>query len=318
MNCLKINQSLYNSQRVLECEMCQSEFIRSSNLVRTECDETVNLSLESLDEKERNDPCMLRNSIDNICLLCKEHYIFSSDFSECVHEPTGIKNCEVYLNESICSICLPNFYLKNNECFSVIDSVTDCVYYQDNGLCMKCKGGFKLSVVEADDGTKSTDCVDDSVLNCDVYDAYTGVCTKCLDGFYLKKKVLETVTPFETTESVPYKKYDYHSDYTTICSPSSIDNCMSFADNISSFYAPELLSDQEKDYLLNFSFPTFIIEDEIFNSAEICNKCNDGFLLSNNACESTSISVQIPKCAKQVSDGVCSACEEGFVLTFEK
>lgn len=318
MNCSQINQSLYNFDRTLECETCQSNFIKNNNVSLTECKKTVHLATESIEEHERNDPCLLKNSSNTLCLLCKDNYIFSSDFSYCVQEPVGIQNCEVYLNESICSICLPNFYLKNNECFSVIDSVIDCVYYQDNGLCMKCKGGFNLSVIEGDDGTKSTDCVDDSVLNCELYDDYTGVCVQCLPGFYLKKKVLETVLPFESNTSPDYKKYDYHSDYTTTCSPTSIENCESFANNISSYYTPDHLSHQEKDYLLNFSFPTYIIEDEIYNSSEICNTCNEGYLLSNNVCETITISTVIPKCLKQISDTICSVCEEGFILTIER
>lgn len=64
------------------------------------------------------------------CKSCHENFVlFSYRFCEPIE--LQIQNCDVYLNQSVCSKCFAHFYLSGNECLAVALSsvMAKCKHY---------------------------------------------------------------------------------------------------------------------------------------------------------------------------------------------
>jgi hypothetical protein len=264
----------------------------------------------------QSDKCELRNPENGLCLSCPEPYIFDSEFKDCVSIPTGVPNCEIYLNPSVCSYCKSGYFLNQNECELVTNTISDCFWYSADGVCSTCKGGFKMkteTIENINDNQIITSCELDSVLNCLSYDDALGLCKECDSNFYLVRQT----SPPPTSDTGP-AKIDFSEQYTYSCREQSVDNCIKYADNIHHFYAPPDLTENQIQYFEVTEFPSFIYEDSSFPATSICQQCAPGFFLHNNSCQVVETSTIIDNCLEYISATTCKRCIQGFVLTKEK
>jgi hypothetical protein len=69
------------------------------------------------------------------CDVCKENHI-KVNIGLCEPLDFQIENCDVYVNQSVCSWCIPEFYLQNNMCFPVDPKniIPNCKYYSSPTL----------------------------------------------------------------------------------------------------------------------------------------------------------------------------------------
>lgn len=78
------------------------------------------------------------------CKVCKPGHFLQTDKSSCVAFPQGIFGCEVYRSKVSCEKCRTQFYLKDELCYQIKTEITDCVDYDDEGVCKVCNPGFIL------------------------------------------------------------------------------------------------------------------------------------------------------------------------------
>lgn len=67
------------------------------------------------------------------CKSCQENFILFS-YSICEPIEIQIQNCDVYLNQNVCSKCFAHFFLNNNECVAVdlANIIANCKYYSSS------------------------------------------------------------------------------------------------------------------------------------------------------------------------------------------
>ena len=56
----------------------------------------------------------------------------------------GIANCEVYSSQSSCKYCKSGFFVDNNNCKIVENSVENCKYYKTDSICEICRNNYLL------------------------------------------------------------------------------------------------------------------------------------------------------------------------------
>ena len=64
------------------------------------------------------------------------------DKTSCGVYPSGIFGCLNYRTKVSCEKCQPLFYLKNEICYPVAVEITNCVNYDDEGICTACLDGY--------------------------------------------------------------------------------------------------------------------------------------------------------------------------------
>ena len=350
LNCLQINQSLYDTQRQLVCLQCQTPFhLPASTPFESLCEEVHKFQFEINTPDAQADTCQFRHASKDLCLKCPEDKIFNNAFNGCTDIPTGISGCEIYLSESICSWCGAGLFLSENECRVNSKTITNCKYYRADGVCGLCEGGYQLKVAKANDPTLPdvTECIDAKVTNCQGYNVISGECNICDITHYLIRlavpsasdpnvattnvglqigtiRRLETVVDpnaetTTTTISTPtsYEKHDLAGSFKIECRLNDQTNCDAIADNINSFFTPPSASALDKLYFELNEFPEYVLEDSDFKANSICQRCKVGFVKKGNLCEAQTVDTDIPKCIRYSIDSQCMQCDFGFVLTKE-
>ena len=296
----------------LNCLACSEGFIMTSTATQSTCSVLQPYQKEIKEVSAQSDICELRHPENGLCLSCPSPYIFDADFQNCSLIPSGVPNCEVYLTENICSSCASGFFLSLNECKSVATPVANCYWYSADGQCKQCEGGFELDKsVALDSGGNSitsTVCQAQAILNCSSYDHKSGLCSQCETGFFLARK--NTVSSIE-----PVLR---SADHFYICQAQNIENCSIFADNISVFYKPGGLTQEQINYLETDEFPLSIYEDAAFLGGAVCERCVDEFYLKDNACFSVSEENKIKNCLEYTQEIKCRRCAANFILSKEK
>ena len=133
----------------------------------------------------------------NICLKCKDGYIYNENNSSCVPE---ISSCKKYdINYENCEECEEGYYLLNYDkihcyndsldkdkyitedggityisCDKLIDNCEKC---NERNKCNQCQKGFKLYL----DNSKC----DEIIPFCEKYDSNYQLCVECKEGYYL-------------------------------------------------------------------------------------------------------------------------------------
>ena len=319
MNCNSVStnvtiNSLGEEEMTIECLSCFDEFLLDTINSESFCTVLQPFQKEINTSEAQNDICELRNPENELCLSCPESYIFDSEFKNCVSSPTGVPNCEIYLNSNVCSYCKSGYFLNQNQCLLVTNSISDCFWYSGDGECSQCKGGFKLKIeTTTNNGNNEvvTSCEANSVLNCVSYDDQSGLCKECDPNYYLIR--VSTAPPNPDSP-----KIDFSDQHIYNCKEQNVDNCIQYADNIGHFYTPSDITQNEINYFEVTEFPSFLYEDTSFLSSSICQQCAPGFFLNNNSCHIVETDTIIDNCLEYISKTTCKRCVQDFILTKEK
>ena len=255
--------------------------------------------------------CSLCNPLTKLCLQCV-YDIFVPD------ENGGCKKaniCEIGKNYcyectdqgDLCKVCDEGYYPDENGGCSYSDNCE--ISYK--GKCLKCKENYILN--EQINICKSLNSED--FKNCENISTSDGTCEKCLDGYFLSsqdKKCIKTENCFESIYDKCIKcNKGYYLD-------KSDGKCQE--QNNKLLYCKEVLDGKnchicEEDYY-------FDQEGNCVNSnycekmgnSGICNKCVNGYFLSNfgNICTNTE------NCYTGLKGyGICNKCKSGYYIDYK-
>ncbi len=104
------------------------------------CDILQNYKLENKDCVSISANHCTRRLNSGTCYECENSYFYNSSQKQCelVSSDKLITNCEKYQSSSICSRCLPNFYISNNKCIAIESLIDFCSYYKTKITCDQC------------------------------------------------------------------------------------------------------------------------------------------------------------------------------------
>lgn len=134
----------------------------------------------------------LNYSSSGQCLACALTYRLTNGICTLVTPPNF---CSIYdPNTGICTECLPNYVLSNNNCAlcpsnqvkvgnQCFPSVANCITYLPSGLCNICSQGYRLVNGLCSAITPP--------LFCSLYDPNTGVCSQCVAGYTVTQNGLQ-------------------------------------------------------------------------------------------------------------------------------
>jgi hypothetical protein len=230
------------------------------------------------------------------CKICEAGYYLKEDTRSCFPFPSGISNCIDYQNESTCSKCQTGFYLSENQCKEVSETILHCVTYLSNTICKTCEDGY--SVNPSPTGPHDT-CAIIQAQNC-LTASDINTCSSCNPGYGLHHS--NGSVDCESISSIPYcDKQDFNAPYSCLeCGNNSV-----FADGICD---PIVLP---------------ISNCEIYSSQNACKLCRDGYLLKfdGSSCDKIGSDFEIKldsNCDSFLQDSRgfgCNACMPGHYLT---
>ena len=77
-----------------------------------ECEDKYVLQGDKCVEREvAVDNCAEYSKFEHQCIKCEDDYYLSTNGIECIKEPTGIANCDVYSDYNECKHCFNDTYL---------------------------------------------------------------------------------------------------------------------------------------------------------------------------------------------------------------
>ena len=257
-----------------ECEKCDSLYYLKDN----QCILRVNLDKQCLEYSPESDKCV----------ECAEDYFLEG--TKCVQYPVGIPNCAIYYSQTQCLMCSTGFFVKNNTCLPVDESVKieNCLLYSDKDLCGECDANFLLI---------GNECVVVEAKDCLTYDSIYS-CSSCGEGF-----------GFQQSEDGKFVH----------CISKSVSNCL-----VSEDYAPYLcLQCQGDNYPLDGVCTAVVTPVEncvVYDGQDTCAACAVGTALSKDKkkCLNTTevVSQLDPNCSTSriAEEPACNTCKDGYVF----
>ena len=218
----------------------------------------------------------------NHCEECMASFYLKD--GACLPNPTGVPNCEVYIDDQKCILCEPGFYLLNNIC-EVPENQLNCSRYSSNVHCAVCSPTFVLNTAYHCETILENSCATNKDTN------------NCATCGYNEVLITNTVG-------------------NQVCEDSKINNCAEPA----STAAGNICNQCEQGYFKGNNndciSPTTTVPNCLGYSADgVCSKCEGNFLLSKdgNKC-SSDIALAGSQChAGRVSSKPhCSRCTGGF------
>ena len=231
--------------------------------------------------------CSKYSETENKCEECSVHYYMdlqNEDGPVCVHNPTGVANCEKYLSEDTCMRCEPDHYLKNNLCYQPHKKIVGCDYYSSDKYCMQCETGFALNATSFCESVVESSCL-----------TYRDIhsCSSCLEN-----------------QVLVLNKDDHF-----VCESSNIPNC-----TMANHSAEGVLCQRcETGYFLEENschWPNTLVENcREYLGHGFCGRCEDAYILSK---DKTFCSNNISDAGSQCMVGhfslkpQCSVCSGGY------
>lgn len=116
-----------------ECQICDISSSYIKNLLTKECN-WINIP-----------NCKIISSKGN-CLICERNYFPSNE--TCIEVDTENINknqfCEEWNTLQSCQLCQENYFIENQKCIAVLQKISNCKFYLNQGKCQKCHNGYLL------------------------------------------------------------------------------------------------------------------------------------------------------------------------------
>ena len=253
------------------------------------------------------------------CLSCKEDYYLDTSTNKCVLVPENslIDDCILYSSANSCFSCESGFFLTQNICASIENTIANCDVYADATTCRKCRAGYLLYF-------DSLSCVPaPSTPNCSNYSFVK--CKECNSGYVLSSNdylntFLRVSTTMERNNLALYVQ-DIVNGPTLApeipCEIASTNNCSEF--------------DQNKNKCLVCNEGYFITEDNFciqfpnepingclhYSSTTTCAECISGFYFKSGICTEIGTDESIDHCQEYngKSNAVtCIKCADEYYL----
>lgn len=267
--------------------------------------------------------CNVTNLTSDSCSVCLAGYYLRNNF--CIPKPTGVINCNVYLDASTCLKCTSNTYLSSNLCVSVPipNIVQNCLHYQNQESCLDCQNGYFLS---------NNQCLLITVSNCDVYQS-PSQCKQCKSGYFItttqvcQKPVIVNCLVFASLNSCQLCVTGYFVNSNNACQivleVNIIQDCLYYTSNQTCLNCTNstLLSiDSTKcikmDDFSDVNSGTSIIDRNCdgYIFQDTCLVCQGGYVFNNGAC--VPCNVNVPNCyfCDFANITLCLVCMPGFSM----
>jgi hypothetical protein len=262
------------------------------------------------------------------CLECADGYFISENGNACTPYPQGLNGCKIYKTKTTCKQCDSGKYLKEDLCLVVEQTVSNCVDYEDDGICAVCANGYLVR----HDGV----CVKTIAKDCLVYDNINE-CQSCPQGFGLKREgeVLDCVQislqncvkfeleePYECVQCEPL----FYPNSEGVCEAvaTEIKNCLSYSDKdrCEKCQRGSALS-QDKQNCIFTPEVVAVLDRNCIDSAipenPVCNTCNLGYRFSFGKCVACKTELIESGCGNCHPDfpEICLMCAQGWIQTPE-
>ena len=195
----------------------------------------------------------------------------------------GIYKCVTYKNDSLCLECESGFYLKDNKCLRVSNTIQNCKVYRTETSCLKCQAGYFL------EGDK---CTQVTVTTCEEYSS-PSTCKSC---------------PSEYPAFDPVK---------SMCSrPLNDPFCQTFTQDTAKKWKCQVCADYyyPDDGGKCIAVPFQIANCPKYATATKCAQCDDGYYWDTKTKACVLIDGFETNCAELVDTFSCSFCQFGFYL----
>jgi hypothetical protein len=231
------------------------------------------------------DFCTAYSQTADECLTCNDGYYSVSGLPECRKNPNGIAECYKYISETECTVCNPDYYLKDGTCHSVPNTINFCKYYKSETECSECSTGAFLT----------------SPTKCDPYNSI--VVNMCLE-----------FASHERCKSC--KVNSILNEETGLCESSGISGCVTATRG-----SPNLCQECEPGKFLSSNkqtceTPSTLIDQCYeYETQTKCMKCNENYLLSLNGSSCTALGDKAGvNCgwALETDKIQCDICEFGY------
>ena len=270
----------------------------------------VSLSLsENIDDKNH---CIKFNPITKLCLKCDLDIYTPDEKGGCKYAhkcEIGLNQCdECNENGELCKKCIEGYYPDENGGCSYSDNCE--ISY--NGKCLKCKEDYILIGEEVIKICKSLNFGD--LKNCEEINKTTGFCQKCKEGYYLNngdRKCTSIENCYKSVYDVCTRcNKNYYLDKKDNQCKNQIgvfEFCQESVDGKTCDICDDNYYFDENGKCID------IIYCKTSNNLNICEKCIDGYFLSeyNISCVSTD------NCLYGDKDiGICKTCKDNYYLDY--
>ncbi|ELP86126.1 protein serine/threonine kinase, putative [Entamoeba invadens IP1] len=343
-------------QSVLLCEICNTKSLLKENDTATFCELQKNANLTTTSSTIICEKMYFLN-FSNTCEKCSEYYgVFCEicDTTQCIKcSSNGVLNnsgicvekspsyctstsntyCEACVNQNMflnssglcelnencsisfknekCTICEKGYlHTNDNSCITAPDNSSCGIFTPENDRCIRCEHGYYVS--------------DDKCMTCteNCTECYNStLCLKCSENFYLYDDG-SCIANSNVTNNC--KKLISGSSKCAICDTSYFRNfegkCQSCIENCLMCNNEQKCLSCQKDYFLLIDSTQCISYDKLVNcdvkDQSGCSKCTEGFYIDNQYC--SSCSSQTTNCSRCNQNGMCSNCDDNFVLISQK
>jgi hypothetical protein len=264
---------------------------------------------EYIDDKNH---CIKFNTITKLCLKCDLDIYAPDEKGGCKYAhkcEIGLNQCdECNENGELCKKCLEGYYPDENGGCSYSDNCE--ISY--NGKCLKCKEDYILIGEEVIKICKSLNFGD--LKNCEEINKTTGFCQKCKEGYYLNngdRKCTSIENCYKSVYDVCTRcNKNYYLDKKDNQCKNQIgvfEFCQESVDGKTCDICDDNYYFDENGKCID------IIYCKTSNNLNICEKCIDGYFLSeyNISCVSTD------NCLYGDKDiGICKTCKDNYYLDY--
>jgi hypothetical protein len=295
------------------CSFCQAGFYLENNACLAQ-------SVANCDQYQRN---------VNSCMACKTGFLLNNGLCNAPQ-----LTCAQYdTTGTVCYVCFAGFYPLNGVC--IPQDVPNCAdYYFSTNLCYQCASGYSLinyvcvanSVIpncQTISGPTCLACITgyylannacskQDKLNCSTYVANTNDCSKCIAGYFLNvgscyqipANCKDPIVVNSNAVCVTCLPTYYPSN--NECLAQNVNNCKTYLNTNSN----QCLACVEGYNLNNNAcLPPAPIANCKSQNLLICNSCNDGFYLIDNACKTQTVA----NCLQHYPNvNLCQNCENGY------
>ena len=254
-----------------------------------------------------------------LCVECQDGYYLYTDnslISSCYScQIDNCKKCFTLFGNIICSVCDEGYNLINNKCIPKDQNIVKECEKGDNEKCLSCNNvkGKEEQCLECNSGyylpNNSNEkkvckkCEIDKCLKCSENSNSNEItCNKCEQGYKLKNNKCILIVP------------NCIIGEGALCSScrtedERLDECLTCNNG----YFISIDETKNKSICSKCSI-SFCNKCEIRNGKNVCNECENNFILKNNECK-TCIIGEGENCKTcGINVGTCGSCNEGYIL----
>lgn len=311
-NCLKydVKATLFKSS--FNCTQCTTNYYLS------------NITFTCYPRSPIDPNCIYLLINEDKCILCSPGYYIGADFKTCITNPTGLAGCVIYQNITTCLNCSSSYYMSGGNCVLIGNAtIANCSYYSAPSVCTSCLPNFYL----LSNGTCNRSIAANCSLNLNSTAcaaclpgfgfAVTGNITNCAPFTDFNCLNSTTVAPFTCNQCAN----KYFADSAGICTSVSIlvTNCISYQDDgVCAICSSNSILSIDKKICLTDTYSLFFTDpncaQNVLMSTPICVACRFGYYFNvNRTCVTCGNNCAV---CDSLNIANCLICMSGYYMDY--